>query len=59
MERRRLERELRAAASTLGTAQKRRDELIVEASRAGMTLKEIASLVGLTFGRVGQIVRGK
>jgi DNA-directed RNA polymerase specialized sigma24 family protein len=57
MERRRLERELRKAASTAAAAHKRRDELIVEASRSGMSYAEIAAIVSLTFGRVGQIVR--
>jgi hypothetical protein len=57
MERRRLERELRKAASTAAAAHKRRDALIVEAARSGWTLEEIGAIVGLSFGRIGQIVR--
>ena len=54
-----LEASLRRTASDLAGAQKRRDQLMVQASEAGMTLKEIAAIVGLSFGRVGQIVRAQ
>jgi hypothetical protein len=35
----------------------RRDKAIREAASAGLTLREIAELVGLSYQRIGQIVK--
>jgi hypothetical protein len=49
--------ELRRAAKQLEDARERRDHLIVKASEAGMSRREVAAAVGLNFSRVQQIVK--
>jgi transposase len=53
---RNFERQLRAAAKRAREASRRRDEVIVEASEAGMSRRAVAAAVGLSVGRVQQIV---
>jgi hypothetical protein len=51
------EEQLRRAAKQLEDAQERRDRLIVKASEAGMSRRQVAAAVGLNFSRVQQIVK--
>jgi hypothetical protein len=51
--------ELRRAAEQLETARKRRDDLIVRASEAGMSRRNVASASGLSLARVQQIVAAR
>ena len=53
------EEELRRAAKQLEGAQKRRDDLIVKASEAGMTRRAVAEATGLSGGRVQQIITSR
>lgn len=48
--------ELRGAARAYKTAQDKRLKAILNAQREGMTLRAIALEVGLTYGRVWQIL---
>jgi hypothetical protein len=48
--------QLRRVAEQLAAAQKRRDDLIVRASEAGMTRRAVAEATGLSTARVQQIV---
>jgi hypothetical protein len=50
------EAELQRAADNLREAQERRDSMIVRATEAGMSRRAVAAAVGLSFGRVQQIV---
>lgn len=53
------EERLAAAAKDLSLAQARRDALIKEAAqKGGLSRREIAAAVGLSFARVQQIIRG-
>jgi hypothetical protein len=54
-----IEDQLKRATAQVRTAYRERDLLMAEAARSGMSLRRIASAVGLSFGRVGQIVRGE
>jgi hypothetical protein len=54
-----IEHQLKQATAQVRTAYRERDQLMAEAARSGMSLRSIASVVGLSFGRVGQIVRGE
>jgi hypothetical protein len=54
-----IEQQLKQATAQVKTAYRERDQLMAEAARSGMSLRTIASVVGLSFGRVGQIVRGQ
>jgi hypothetical protein len=56
---RELEQRLKEATAQVRMAYRERDQLMAEAARSGMSLRSIASVVGLSFGRVGQIVRGE
>jgi hypothetical protein len=47
---------LAKAAADLEAAGRRRDELIVEASKAGMSRRAVAEAVGLSVGRIQHIV---
>jgi hypothetical protein len=51
--------QLRRAAEQLRAAQKRRDDLIVKASEAGMTRRAVAAASGLSLTRVQQIVAAR
>ena len=53
----RLERERRQVEQTLTAIRRRRDELLREASSGGHSRREIASVLGISFGRVQQIVQ--
>jgi hypothetical protein len=53
------EEQLRRAAEQLGTAQKRRDDVIVKASEAGMSRRAVAAATGLSGGRVQQIITSR
>jgi DNA-binding NarL/FixJ family response regulator len=48
---------VRRAAERAAAAASERDEAIVDAHKAGLTLKAIAAEAGLSFQRVHQIVR--
>jgi hypothetical protein len=51
-----LETELRCARQDLRKSQRHRDDAIARASKAGMSRRAVAAAVGLTVGRVQQIV---
>jgi DNA-directed RNA polymerase specialized sigma24 family protein len=48
---------LRQAAIEVGKSARRRDKLIREAVDEGLSYREISAITGLTYGRIGQIVR--
>lgn len=50
---------LKRAAIQVEKSLARRDALIREAVAEGLSYRQVADLTGLTFGRVGQIVRGE
>jgi hypothetical protein len=50
------EAELQRAADNLREAQERRDSMILRATDSGMTRRAVAAAVGLSLGRVQQIV---
>ena len=50
-------KELTTAVKQLEAARANRDALIFEASRSGMTEREIAEATGLSAGRVHQLVK--
>jgi hypothetical protein len=47
---------LRQASEAIREAIARRDDLIFDASEAGMSRREVAAAVGLTPGRIQQII---
>jgi hypothetical protein len=51
--------ELRRASEQLEAAKKRRDDLIVKASDAGMSRRAVAAATGLSLARVQQIVASR
>jgi transposase len=53
------EAELQRAADNLREAQERRDSMILRATEAGMSRRAVASAVGLSVGRVQQIVEAR
>ena len=50
------EQQLKRAASGLEKAKRRRDEAIVQASKAGLPRRQVAEAVGLSRSRVQQIL---
>jgi DNA-directed RNA polymerase specialized sigma24 family protein len=54
-----MDAKLRRAARAVDVSLARRDTIIREAASKGLSYRRIAELTGLTFGRVGQIVRGE
>lgn len=53
----RLERERRQVEQEAATARRRRDELVREASAEGHSRREVAHILGVSFGRVQQLVQ--
>jgi transposase len=51
-----LSSDLRQAVRDLDAARHRRDRLIVRASKAGMSRREVAAVTGMSSARVQQIV---
>lgn len=49
--------EVRHAEQTLESITARRDRLIREANASGVSYRQIASVAGLSFGRIAQIVK--
>jgi hypothetical protein len=54
-----MEAKLKRVAAQVDRSLTRRDAAIREAAASGMSYRRIADLVGLTYGRIGQIVRDR
>jgi hypothetical protein len=54
-----MEAKLRRAVRTAKAATGRRDDVIREAAANGYSYRRIAALTGLSFTRIGQIVRNE